>query len=133
MAKGHTIPLNSPHSRHRAHQLIERASDGYVCEIRPPTRSNDANNKMWAMLTDISLAKPEGRMHSPEVWKTLAMHACGHEVQFLNGLNGEPFPAGFRSSRLSVAQMSELIEFLYEFGARHGVRWSEPQGACTQS
>jgi hypothetical protein len=133
MAKGHTILLNSPHSRHRAHQLIERAPDGYVCEISPPTRSNDANAKMWAMLTDISLAKPEGRMHSPEVWKTLAMHACGHEVQFLNGLNGEPFPAGFRSSRLSVAQMSELIEFLYEFGARHGVRWSEPQGACTQS
>lgn len=126
MAKGHTIPLRSPASRIRAHQLIERAPDGYVCEIRPPTRSNDQNAKLWAMLTDISLAKPEGRAHTPEVWKTLAMHACGHEVQFLNGLNGEPFPAGFRSSRLSVAQMGELIEFLYEFGARHGVKWSDP-------
>jgi hypothetical protein len=127
MPKGHTIALRSPHNRIRAHKLVDFAPDGYVCEIRPPTRSNDQNAKLWAMLTDISLAKPEGRAHTPEVWKTLAMHACGHEVQFLNGLNGEPFPAGFRSSQLSVAQMSELIEFLYEFGARHGVRWSDTE------
>jgi hypothetical protein len=133
MAKGHTIPLNSPHSRHRAHQLIERAPDGYVCEISPPTRSNDQNKMLWACLTDISLAKPEGRRMTPEQWKCVFMQACGWEVQFLEGLDGQPFPAGFRSSQMSVKQMADLITFILEYGDRHGVRWSEPQGACTQS
>jgi hypothetical protein len=127
MPSGHVVSLGTAYSRQRAHQLIDQAPSDWLCEVKPRTRSNAANAKMWAMLSDISRAKPENRAHTPEVWKTLAMHACGHEVQFLNGLNGDPFPAGFRSSQLSVAQMIELIEFLYEFGARHGVRWSDTE------
>lgn len=79
------------------------------------------------MLSDLSRAKPEGRMHTPEVWKHLVMHACGHAVQFEIGLNGQPFPTGFRSSRLTKAQMSDLIEWVYAYGAEHGVVWSEPE------
>jgi hypothetical protein len=126
MAKGYTIRLHSPALRTRAQQLIERAPDGYVCEIRPPTRSNDQNAKLWAMLTDISLAKPEGRRMTPDQWKCVFMQACGWEVQFLEGLDGQPFPAGFRSSQMSVKQMADLITFIAEYGDRHGVRWSEP-------
>jgi len=124
MAKGHLIPLR--YGRQRAHQLIEQAPDDWLCELRPPTRTKEQNDKLWAMLTDVSVSKPEGRSLTPEAWKALAMHACGYEVQFLNGLNGEPFPVGFRSSRLTVSQMSELIEFLYAYGAKHGVKWTGP-------
>lgn len=126
MANGHLIPLSSPYNRQRARQLIDKAPADYVCEVRPRTRTSEQNDKLWAMLGDVSRAKPEGRRLSPDAWKALAMHACGYEVQFLNGLNGEPFPAGFRSSKLTVSQMSELIEFLYEYGERHSVKWSEP-------
>ncbi len=93
--------------------------------IRPERRSEDQNAKMWAMLSDVSQAMPEGRRHTPEVWKQLFMHACGWSSQFEMGLNGEPFPTGFRSSRLTKAQMSELIECIYERGAVWGVRWSD--------
>ena len=55
------------------------------------------------------------------------MKACGHAVQFAVGLDGDPFPTGFSSSQLNVAQMSELIEFIYEYGARHGVVWKETE------
>jgi len=79
------------------------------------------------MLSDLSRAKPEGRLHTPEVWKQLVMHACGHAVQFEIGLNGQPFPTGFRSSRLSKAQMGDLIEWIYAYGAEHGVVWTEPE------
>lgn len=121
-----TIILRGDLQRALAKRLIDQAPHDAVVKIGAARRSAEANAKMWAMLSDISRAKPEGRTHIPEVWKTLAMHACGHEVQFLNGLNGEPFPAGFRSSKLSVNQMSDLIEFLYEYGSRHGIKWSEP-------
>ena len=126
MARGQTIRLLSDHNRLLAHQLIERAPHAAVVEVREATRSNDQNAKMWAMISDVSRAKPEGRVHTAEVWKCLFMAACGHAVQFEMGLNGQPFPIGFHSSRLSKAEMSDLIETIYEYGARHEVKWSEP-------
>lgn len=123
--KGHVIPLRSTESRTRACQLIAQAPDGYLCEIRQPRRTGDQNAKLWAMLTDISLAKPEGRRLTPEQWKTVFMQACGWEVQFLEGLDGQPFPAGFRSSKMTVKQMTDLIDFIQAKGDEWGVRWTE--------
>lgn len=119
-----TVILRGEPQRALAKKLIDAAGADYIVRISEPTRSLDANAKMWAMLSDISRAKPGGRMHTPDVWKSLAMHACGHAVQFEVGINGEPFPIGFRSSRMSKKQMIDLIEWLYAFGAEHGIEWS---------
>jgi hypothetical protein len=100
-----------------------------VVTIKPAKRTTDQNAKMWAMLSDISRAKPEGRTHTPEVWKSLFMSALGYEVAFVMGLDGNPFPTGFRTSRLSVQQMSDLIEFMHEYAARHSIRLNEPEAA----
>lgn len=121
-----TIILRGPVQRDFARYLIDRAPVDAVVTIAEAKRSLEQNSRLWAMLSDVSRAKPDGRMHTPEVWKTLFMHACGHAVQFEMGLNGQPFPTGFRSSRLTKSQMSDLMEFIAEYGARHGVRWSEP-------
>jgi len=122
---GQTIILNSPHCRDLARQMINVAPAGSVVNVKAATRSNDQNAKMWAMLSDISRAKPDGRTHTPDVWKALFMNACGYEVQFLHGLDGNPFPAGFKSSKLSKAQMAELITFIYAYGDEHKVKWSD--------
>jgi len=122
-----TVILHGPSQRSFAKTLIDRAPVNAVLTIREQNRTLDQNAKFWAMLSDVSRAKPEGRTHTPEVWKCLFMHACGHAVQFEVGLNGQPFPTGFKSSRLSKSQMIDLIEFLYEYGARHGVQWTEPE------
>lgn len=125
MAKGHTIRLTTPHSRNRAAYLCQQAPHGHIATIAAPTRSCDQNAKLWAMLTDVSMSKPQGRRMTPEQWKCVFMQACGWEVQFLEGLDGQPFPAGFRSSRMTVKQMSDLIEFIQSYGDQHGVRWQE--------
>lgn len=122
-----TVILAGPSQRAFAKQLIDRAPYEAIVTVKAATRSNEQNAKLWAMLSDLSRAKPEGRMHTPEVWKQLVMHACGHAVQFEIGLNGQPFPTGFRSSRLTKAQMSDLIEWVYSYGAEHGVVWTEPE------
>lgn len=122
---GQTVILRGPSQRDFAKSLIDRAPDDAVVNIREAKRTTEQNAKMWAMISDVSRAKPEGRMHTPEVWKALFMHACGHETRFEMGLNGEPFPVGFRSSRLNKEQMSDLIETIYEYGSRHGVHWTE--------
>lgn len=126
MANGQTVILRGDIQRHLAKKLIDAAPVDAVVNIQQAKRTLDQNAKMWAMLSDVCRAKPEGRIATAEVWKALFMHACGHASQFEMGLNGQPFPVGFRTSRLNKAEMGELIETIYEYGARHGVRWSEP-------
>jgi hypothetical protein len=121
-----TVILHGNSQKAFAVSLIEKAPPGAVLTIREAGRSVDQNSKLWAMLSDVSRAMPSGRRHTPEVWKTLFMHACGHAVQFEMGLNGQPFPTGFRSSKLTKTQMGDLIESIYSYGAEWGVVWTEP-------
>ena len=120
-----TILLRSEYQKLLAHQLIEKAPRDAVVKISAAKRSDDQNAKMWAMLSDISRAKPEGRAHIPEIWKCIFMAALGHEVKFEMGLDNQPFPIGFRTSKLTTPQMSDLIEFIYAYGSKNDVKWSE--------
>jgi len=121
-----TVILRGLEQRALACGLIRSAPQDAVVQISAAKRTLDQNAKCWAILSDISRAMPEGRRHTPEVWKCLFMAACGHAVQFEMGLDNTPFPVGFRSSRLTKSQMADLITFALEYGDRHGVAWSEP-------
>ena len=125
MANGQTVILSSPYARQRAHRLIDAAPDGCVANVRQMTRTGAQNDKLWAMLGDVSQAMPDGRRHTPEDWKCIFMNACGWEVQFIEGLDGRPFPSGFRSSRMTKAQMADLITYIQQYGDEHGVRWTD--------
>jgi hypothetical protein len=82
---------------------------------------------MHAMLSDIALAKPMGRTLTPETWKCLLMDDLGFKPKWEPSLDGDGVVnTGYRSSRLTVAQMSDMIERMYAFGAEHGIEWSEP-------
>ena len=91
--EGHTvtftrkITLASIKQRTMAFRLLDALKEGWRMSIGKQTRSQIQNDKMWAMLTDLSLAKPEGRKCTPDDWKCLVMHACGHDVQFMEGLD----------------------------------------------
>jgi hypothetical protein len=123
-----TTILRGPSQRAFAKQLIDRAPADAVVQISEPKRNNDQNARMWAMLSDVSRAKPEGRHWTPEVWKSAFMHVLGHQVRFCEGLdNSGPFPMGFSSSKLTVRQMADLITTIAEYGDRHGVRWTDPK------
>lgn len=124
---GQTIILRGMGQRQFAREMIDKAPQDAVVNIREATRTLDQNAKMWAMISDISRAMPEGRRHTSDVWKCLFMKATGHAVQFEQGLDGEPFPVGFRTSRLNKDQMAELIETIYEYGNRWAVEWSEDE------
>ena len=122
---GQTVILAADRQRDLAKQLIDRAPPFAVVNVREAKRTQEQSDKMWAMLGDISRAKPLGRRHTPDDWKAIMMNACGWECQFIEGLDGRPFPQGFRSSRMTKAQMSNLIEYMLAFGAENGVEWSE--------
>ena len=121
---GQTVILGT--NRQRAHALVDAAPAGCVLNIRAATRTGEQNDKLWAMLSDISRAKPQGRDYPPEIWKSLFMASAGFTPRFEPSLDGQGVvPIGYKSSRLSKAEFSDLIECISAFGAEHGVEWSE--------
>ena len=122
-----TVILRGKSQRDFVKAMIDRAPVDAVVRISEATRNLDQNARMWAMLSDVSRAKPEGRHWTPETWKCAFMHSLGHQVKFCEGLDGSgPFPLGFHSSRLTVRQMADLITVIQEYGDRHEVRWTDP-------
>jgi len=127
------VTLYGPVSRREAHQFIEKAPIGTRVELKAAKRTLPQNDRMWAMLTDISRQKEHaGRKYTPDQWKVLFMHACGREVQFIPSLDNSTFiPWGQSSSDLSVGEMSDLIEFMQAWGAENGVVFhDEPEAAA---
>jgi hypothetical protein len=125
-----TVIIRGQSQRDLAKRLIDAAPIDAIVSVKEATRNEDQNALMWVLLSDISRAKPNGRRHTPDMWKALMMKACGHHVQFLEGLDGEPFPIGFRSSRLTVKQMADLITFILSYGDENGVAWSQQREAA---
>ena len=125
---GHTLILRTKADIQRLVALAVAAGEGAVATVRKATRSNEQNAKMQAMLSDISRAKPMGRVLPPEHWKCLFMDDLGFKPNWIPGLDGDTVVnTGYRSSRLTVAQMSDLIERMYAFGAEHEVEWTDPE------
>ncbi len=123
----HKLKISSPRMRSLAWAWIAKAPEGSIISIQTePKRTDEQNAKLWPMLADISKqVMHNGKWRSKESWKLLIMHALKYETSFEMGLNGEPFPTGFSSKELGKDQFSDMIEFMYKFGAENDVKWSE--------
>lgn len=120
----HFIKLDSPHNRSLAHKGIDRAPNGWLLELREPTRSTEQNAALWSLLSQVQKQRPvhNGVKMTPELWKSVFMDAWGAEVTFLPKLDGDGmFPAGHRSSQLTIGEMSSLIEMILAWTAREGL------------
>jgi hypothetical protein len=105
-----------------------QAPRGWIVKIGEPTRTDEQNRKLWPMIEDLRRQVPGLGEFSKEDVKLRLMNALGVEMRFLPALEEQGmFPVGLRSSTLTVEQFSALIELIYEYGARHGVEWSEPR------
>lgn len=96
-----------------------------VVIIQEKTRSLEQNARLWATLRDISEQVVwYGRKMDSESWKHVFTAALkGQET--VQGLSGGFVVLGQSTRKMSVREMSDLIELMNAFGAEHGVRWSE--------
>lgn len=121
-----TLVLTNAQVRDGAVDWIRKAPHATVVTFKRPSRTIPQNARMWAMLTDVATqAIHNGAKYTPDQWKCLFMHACGHEAHFMPGLNGEPFPAGFRTSKMNKEQMTELMDFIDAWGTQNGVKFKD--------
>lgn len=101
-----------------------------VLKVKPATRSDAQNRRMWAMLTDISRQTVwHGMKLSPEDWK----HIFSSQVLKLRSVpnweNNGFIVLGQSTSKMTVAEMGELMELMEAFGADRGVRFTAPEYA----
>jgi hypothetical protein len=117
------ITIRNTMDRAKLHRWVDAAPVGFRVEFKQPTRSLEQNDRLWAMLSIIAKeARINGIAYTPKQWKCIFMKAMGEEVEFLPTLNGtEFFPTGFRSSDLSVSEMSDLQTLIESFAADLGI------------
>lgn len=123
----HTVRLLGPTQRAYAHRLIDDAPADNVMKLAKETRRDVQNRKLWPMLQDIQQQVPGMESFTTDDIKLRFLNALGTEMRFLPTLENEGmFPVGLRSSTLTVAQFSGLVDLLYKYGAEHDVVWSDP-------
>ena len=119
------LPLTSATAQ-RAHAWIAKAvqAGGKVMEIRDAKRTDDQNAALWSLLGQIQKQRPihNGVKMTPDLWKAVFMQAAGAEIVFVPTLeDGGMFPLGLRSSQLTKAEFSELLECILAWTAREGL------------
>lgn len=127
------LVLSNKAVRDRAMAWVANAPVGTRLEFREARRSHEQNDRMWAMLTDIARQRPvhNGVKMTPDLWKAVFLEAAGSELTWLPKLEGDGlFPLGLRSSELSKAEMSGLIELMFAWGAVNEIQWTEQRAAA---
>lgn len=98
-------------------------------EVKPKTRSLEQNSRMWAMLTDVSKQVDwYGRRLTPEEWKHV-FSASLKKQDVVPGLDGGFVVLGLSTSKMSVKEMTDLMDLVEAFGAERGVRFTAPEYA----
>ena len=127
-----TYIIRNEHIRLNAIEFIRRLPTNPLWEITAKEvkniRSLEQNSKMWAMLTDISRqVKWHGQWLRPEEWKQMITAAL-KRYKVVPGIDGGFVVIGASTSRMSIKEMIEVIDFCYAFGAdpEHPVKWSDP-------
>lgn len=96
------------------------------------TRSAVQNRKMWAMLGDIARQVEwpvDGRMQrlNADDWKHVLSAGLKRHQRVAMGIDGGFVILGQRTSKMTIAEMGDLIEIMTAFGNERRVSWSDPE------
>jgi len=113
----------APHpARNNALEAVRMAQEGMVVEIKPKTRNLEQNALLWVVLDAISKQTDwHGVKLSAEEWKDL-LSAGLVKSKVVPNMDGTGFVIlGQRTSKMSKAEFSDLLELANAFAADHGV------------
>lgn len=119
----YVIVLNGKADRERAAKHVAAAPAGTRVEFKATRRTLPQNDRFWAMLGDIAEQLPwHGVRLRPDDWRLIFLNALKREVRIVPNLDGDGFVnLGRSSSDLTKQEMSDCMELIAEFGARHHV------------
>lgn len=122
------VVIRNPDDRRRCEQMIARTMPGDRVEFKRARRSLPQNDRMWAMLTDVSRqVEWYGSKLTPDDWKLIFLDGLKRELRCVPSLDRRGVVnLGRSSSDLTKEEMSDLMELIAAFGAEHGVVFSDP-------
>ena len=99
-----------------------------VVELRPETRSLAQNRMMWSCLTDLSeQVEWCGKRLTPGGWKDfITGHIEGQDlIPNMHGTGFISINRGRSTSKMTIKEMTAVIELCHAFGAERDVQWSQ--------
>ena len=123
--------LFSLRQRSLAIEAVRNAPEHCIVEIKQRTRTIDQNAMLWRLLTLASRhvmwsVNGQETVLSPEEWKDVFTASLHQEQRIARGIRGGFVMLGKSTSRMTVSQLSELIEFIHSFLAEQGVEIEQP-------
>lgn len=121
------LTLVTQENREKAAKWCLNAPPNSRFELKAPRRSLPQNDRLWAMLTDVSRQLPwHGIKLSTDDWKLIFLDALKREVRLVPNIDGNGFVSlGRSSSDLAVEEFSDLLAIIEAFAAEHGVALSD--------
>jgi hypothetical protein len=105
--------------RIKVQQMISQAPDGYIVEIKKPSRSLEQNALYWSTIHEIAEnVSVDGRSYTPQVW-----HRYFKE-RFLPGKivelpGGHVIEVASSTTDLTVEDFSNFVEQVFKFYEEH--------------
>lgn len=92
-------------------------------------RTEQQNNLMWSLLTDLANQVPwpvngKEQLISPTDWKDICSAGLRKEQRIAAGIDGGFVVLGARTSRMTISQMQQLIDFIQYVGDERQVKWT---------
>lgn len=131
-----TVLLTGRETRERVINWVRKAPVNTRVELKEAKRTVPQNDRFWASLTDVARqVEWHGVRLSADDWKLVFMDALKQEMRLVPNIAGTGFiNLGRSSSDLSKAEMSDMLEMIYAFGANYGVTFHDtPAGAPSPS
>jgi len=105
------------------HRAMAAVADGKraVLELRPETRSDAQNARMWVLLEKVSSQVDwYGERLTKEEWKDVFTASLkGQKV--VNGIDGGRVVCGMKTSKMTIAEMCDLQTLIEAFCSQSGV------------
>ena len=126
------LTLRSAEDRDKACRWIAKAPPGTRLEFKAAKRTMPQNDRMWAMLSELSTQLVwHGVKLTPDDWKLVMLDGLKREMRIVPNMDGTGFVnLGRSSSDLSKAEFTDLIELILMFGAQHNVTFHDTEVAA---
>ncbi len=125
-----TVVLYGSRERQKAKAWIDAAPPLARVTLAEPKRSLPQNDKLHAMLTEVAEQVPyHGIKLGVDDLKLVFLDGLKREMRIVPSLDGNGFVnLGRSTSKLSKAEMGDLITLVEAWGAEHGVIFHGPDG-----
>lgn len=119
-----------PDIRQRAMEAVMNAPEGWIVEIKEPTRTLEQNAKLHGMLQDISSqSQYMNKRRGVEFWKGLFVSgwqiATGQKPEIVPGLEGEFINIRESTATMGVKKLSSVMEYIYPWAIENNVKFRD--------